>query len=457
MNLRQAIFARRTARALTLASVAAALALIDTGEATAQLSSATLIGDSVSQPDSPRYSDVNEAIKRFQNRDILSARQFLETAKRKDPKLPPVGVMLAKMYAISGANNQVRPALEESINSEADDPEPYLLLGESTLQAGQTIEADALFDKTVRLIDGYEANAKRKRLLKIRAYRGRVAIAERREDWPAAESDLRVWLQEDPDDATAWTLMGQALCMLDRVDEGRQAFVKARELDENRASPYVMTASMLERRGLMSEAIAEFEKAFKEDPQNEVTLVTFAQALIRSGDLGKASQVLKAARSAAPGSFNVWLLTGVAARMSGSPDAAERAFQQALTLQPGSRDAYDQLAQVLAEQEDQQKRNLAVQYAATNSKIHPDNTDVKVTLAWTLYRVERNREAQSALRNALESGGARLGADARVLVAKLLIAGNDKENARRLLSSALTENKGIFVQRAEAEKLLASL
>ena len=444
---------------LSAMAIALLLTLV-AAPAEAQLTAEALIGDSVSAPDSPRYSDVNEAIKRFGNRDILSAQQFLETAKRKDPKLPPVTVMLAKMYALTGQSKAVRPALEMSINDAADDPEPYLLLAEGTLQARQYIEADALFDKSVRLIEKYNQNPKRKRSLTIRAYRGRAAISERRKKWQAAADDLQVWLTQDPDDPIAHTQMGQALCMLDKVEEGRKEFVKARELDPKRAHPYVMSAQMFERRGQQANALKDYERAYAEGRTDETTLVTYSQALIRAGDLQKASQVLKAAREAAPESLNVWILSGVAARMSGSAkglEAAEQAFIKALSLAPGNRDVYSQLAQILAGQDDKDKRRRALQFAATNAKVYPNNVDAKVTLAWAYFQNGRTREANAALRNSLQAGGAGLGADARVLVAKMFIASGQEENAKRLLTSALAENEGIFVMRAEAEKLLASL
>jgi predicted Zn-dependent protease len=69
--------------------------------ANAQLTTEVLIGDSISDP-GPRYSDVDEAIKRFTNRDPLGAQQFLEAAVRKNPNLPPVDLLLAKMYLLSG-------------------------------------------------------------------------------------------------------------------------------------------------------------------------------------------------------------------------------------------------------------------------------------------------------------------------------------------------------------------
>src|SRR3990172_4963798 len=74
----------------------------------AQITTEVLIGDSVSDL-GPKYADVDEAIKRFGNRDVLGARQFLESAKRKNPNLPPTELLMAKMYFLSGntASGQV--------------------------------------------------------------------------------------------------------------------------------------------------------------------------------------------------------------------------------------------------------------------------------------------------------------------------------------------------------------
>src|SRR6201989_1987841 len=80
---------------------AAALLLAGPNAARAQITTQILIGDSVSEIGN-RYGDVDEAIKRFTNHDVLAARQFLDSAKKKDPSLPPVDLMLAKMYFLAG-------------------------------------------------------------------------------------------------------------------------------------------------------------------------------------------------------------------------------------------------------------------------------------------------------------------------------------------------------------------
>src|SRR5262245_35233518 len=97
--------------------------------ALAQLTTEVLIGDSVSDP-GPRYSDADEAIKRFTNRDPLGAQQFLETALRKNPSLPPVDLLLAKMYLLSGDAASGLGSLEKTAAEHPGDPEPYVILAD---------------------------------------------------------------------------------------------------------------------------------------------------------------------------------------------------------------------------------------------------------------------------------------------------------------------------------------
>lgn len=423
--------------------------------AQAQLTPEKLIGDSVSNPDASKYSDIASAIQRFTNRDVPGCQLLLESAVRKDPKLPPTSVLLAKMYLLSGNGGAIRPALEQSATEAPDDPEPFLLLAEDAFQTQRTIEADALFDKAAQLIEKYDTNLKRKRSFVIRAYQGRAAIAERRKNWAQAKSDLERWLEQDPDNAGAHNRLGQMLFMLEDAKGGFAEFQKAKKLNADLANPYVSAAVMYERRGEAALAKQAFEQAYSQDKSAETTLVAYAQSLVRSGDLKKGAQVLKQAQSAAPNSFNVWLLSGVTARMAGDSDAAEKYFMKALSLQPGNRDVYNQLALVLIDRPDELEKQRAVQFASANARIHEKNPDVQVTLAWTLFNVNRGREATMALRSGLQGGA--LSADGSLLVAKMLLARDQKDSAKRLLTGALANDQGIFVGRVEAEKLLGEL
>lgn len=437
------------------ALAAACVAFAAPRAAEAQITPTLLIGDSVTEPESPRFSDVSEAIKRYENRDLLGAKQFLETAKRKDSKLPPVAVMMAKLHLLSGNAAAVRPALEDTVLEAPDDPEPYLILAEDSFGANRTIEADALFARAVDLIGPYSGNAKRKRNFQIRAYRGRAAIAQRRQKWDLAEADLRKWLEVDPESAPAHQALGSVLFMLDKAREGYDQFVEAFKLDNKLPQPYVSAAVMYERRGAQSEAMQAFERAYKADPKGEQTLVQYAQALLKAGQLDKAETVLKAARAAVPSSVNVWLLSGVSSRMRGEPAEAETRLGSALTLAPANAETLNQLALLLADQDDAEKKQRARMFATTAAQLHQQSAEATITLAWVLYQTGQPREATAALQKGLQLG--EHSADSDYVIARMLIAANQQEVAKKVLTAAMAREEGIFVQRVAAEKLLGTL
>ncbi|QDT70113.1 bacteriophage N4 receptor, outer membrane subunit [Planctomycetes bacterium MalM25] len=448
--------------ALLIISSLAQLAVAQAPDAPApagRLTAEALIGDSVSNADDARYSAVGEAIQRFRNRDQIGARAFLEQAVQKNPKLPPVGVLMAKLQLLAGNSKGVRPALEQAVQEDSgDDPEPFLMLAEDALSGQRTIEADALFDKAVALIESYNANAKRKRQFQIRAYRGSAIIAQRRKNWEKAEADLRKWLEQDPDNASAHQNLGNVLFKYqdDAKDrEGFDEFKTAKELNKSLPSPYVSAALLYSSNGKTARAMEAFEQAFRESGSDKTTLIAYAQALVKAGQLDKAESILQKARGAAGESESVWLLSGVAARMQGDLKKAEQHLMQALALTPSNRDVLNQLALTLIESSDEADKRRAVQFATLNRQVNTNNPDVNVTLAWVLYQTGDARNATRALQQGLQGGA--LSPDGSFLLAKVLLARDDKVNAKRLIESALKNDQGIFIKRSEAEKILGTL
>jgi Flp pilus assembly protein TadD len=321
-----------------------------------QLTTEAVIGDAVSEANDARFSDVGEAIERFGNNDILGATTFLEAARQKNKNLPPVHLMLAKMHYLSGNPAAGQAALEQAVTKDPTDPEPFLILGEQAFQVGQTIVADALFHRAVELAKAYNENPKRKRNFEIRARAGRASIAERRDNWAQAEADLRAWLEVEPDSANAYERLGQVLFMQDKAADGYKSFVEAHKLNNKLPNPLTAAALMYDRLQKPAEAKQSFEKAYAENKTDETTLLAYAQWLIKQGDVPTAETILASAQKAAPKSHNVWLLSGVAAKMNGKPGPAEQFLMQALTLSPSNRDIYNQLALLLIDQPEPEKK-----------------------------------------------------------------------------------------------------
>ena len=436
-----------------VATLAVALCLASAAQA--QLTTETLIGDSVANPDDSKYSDIGDAIQRFNNRDILGARTFLERAVSKDPKLPPIDVMLAKMHFVSGNGQAGLAALDAAVRDIRTDPEPYLLLADNFRASGQTIAAYALYEKGIEYAQAYDTNAKRKRRFVIRAHSGRAAVLQQWQDWENAEKDLRVWLEQDPDNANAHSRLGLVLFMLDRASDGYDAFVKAKELNKDLAPPYVAAATMYHRLGKPEQARQAFERAYAADKTDRATVSSYGNWLLQTDQIEQAQTLLAEGRKALPDAFELLLLSGLAARMGGDVDSAEQFFMQALALAPTNRQVYDQLAQMLCEQDDPKKKQRALEFARVNAQLNANNADVNITLAWVYYQLNRGAQANEAYQKGVRLGP--LSPDSKYIVARLMVDQKRNDVAKQLLANADKDYAGIFVMKAQAEALLASL
>ena len=266
---------------------------------------------------------------------------------------------------------------------------------------------------------------------------------------------MQTWIEADPEDANAYNRLGVVLFQLDRDKEGYEAFVKAKQLNDDLPQAYISAGSMYQLRDKHELALRSYQEAYKKDKNDRITVMSYAEYLIKRGKLSEAKQILDAGLKSNPDVYQIQLLAGVLAEMTNDKDAAENYYFRALALSPGNREVTNQLAQLLIDQDDPNKQKRAQQLALVNAKINPNSPDVNITLAWVLYRAERKAEANEAYRKGISLG--RFNGDSALIVAKLLSASNQKETARKVLEGALKSEKGIFVRRAEAEALLETL
>jgi predicted Zn-dependent protease len=434
---------------------AAAVLVANGTTARAQMTTQTLIGDAVSEIGN-RYGDVDEAIKRFTNHDVLAAKQFLEAAKKKDPSLPPVDLMLAKMYFLAGNPQSGRISLEKTAMENADDPEAYLILADQAMQQGRTIEADALYDKGMSIAAKFNGNAKRKRNFEIRARSGRAGVEQRRKNWEGAIADLKALLQVDPENGAGHYRLGQCLFMQKQFRDGYNEFVAAKKADKNLPDPYVAAALMYDQLKMNSETQKAFDMAMQANKTDPATLTAYSQWLIKTGAVDKAESILADARKANPGNLNLLILSGVAAHMQKKLKPAEDYFIEALGIAPANVDVINQLALLLIEQSDQTKRDRALQFATMSSQLNAQSPDAQITLAWVLYQMARQADAETALRAGLQLGN--LSPDSSYLVSKILVEQNRADTAKQILTTALeNDTPGIFVYRKDAQALLDTL
>jgi tetratricopeptide (TPR) repeat protein len=302
----------------------------------------------------------------------------------------------------------------------------------------------------------FNGNPKRKRNFEIRARSGRAGVAQRRKDWEVAVADLKALLQTDPENAAAHYRLGQCLFMQKQFRPGLDEFTAAKKADKNLPDSYVASALMFDQLKMASEAQQAFDRAYSANKTDPATLTAYAQWLIKTGAVEKADGVLAEARKANPGNLNLLILSGVAARMMKKMKPAEDYFVEAFGIAPANGDVINQLALLLIEQADQSKRERALQFASMSSQLNSQSADAQITLAWVLYQLARQADAEQALRSGLQLGN--LSPDSSYLVAKILHEQNRGETAKQILKSALeNDSPGIFIYRKEAQALSDSI
>ncbi len=129
---------RRAILGRSIASVLAATVLsFGIRLSQAQITVESVIGTAVSNSNDPQYQDVANALTRFQNGDVNGARELLDRAKQKNPKLAPAEVMLGRLLLATGQLTPARAELERATSTYPNDPEAYLLFGEVALREGR--------------------------------------------------------------------------------------------------------------------------------------------------------------------------------------------------------------------------------------------------------------------------------------------------------------------------------
>jgi tetratricopeptide (TPR) repeat protein len=421
-----------------------------------QITAQTLVGKAVS--DDAQYGDINNAIGRFRDRDIVGCRALLERARSNNPKLPPPGVMMAVLWLGVNQLQSARGELEDTAVKFPGDPEPYLMLGDLAFQDRRITDADVLFSKATALTTAFSENAKRKRDFEIRCHAGSAAVAESRKQWDTAQKHLAAWLELDPDNASARQRQGIVLFQLGKPEEALAEFREAKKLDEKAVHPELAMARLYDDAKQRDTAKKLIEQAIKSAPQDPAVLLATAQWYVGQNDLPAATLNADNALKLDPKSLEAKVVRGAIARVARDYKTAERFFNEAHVQSPGNFPAGNSLALVLVETDDKESRQRALEMAEANVAMHregsPHQANALTTLAWVYYKLGRREDAEKILSQISQNN--QLTTDGAYYVAKLLVDRGEKDRARKILEDVLA-NEAMFATRADAVDLLATL
>ncbi len=153
-------------------------------------------------------------------------------------------------------------------------------------------------------------------------------------------------------------------------------------------------------------------------------------------------------------STDVKRLTGLVARQRKDYGEAERSFRAMTQESPGNSWIRDQLALVLAEQDDEAKRRRALELAEVSVRQDPNTPEALATLGTVYFHLGRLDEAEQILRAVLGSGKGN--SDTVYTLAQVVVRRGRPDDAKPLLRSAL-DAPGLFISRQDDQQWLDRL
>ncbi|MFW6125151.1 MAG: tetratricopeptide repeat protein [Pirellulales bacterium] len=396
-------------------------------------------------------AEIDRAIAAFQQRDYPDALKALVSAKQRNDEVPPGRLALARLFIATKQSGPGRTMLEHAAADAPDYPGVYVLLGSISLREGRVTDAMLALERASALIESGQWGDRAERYFLMESHAGLAAVAEARQDWTSAEHHLSELLKYDPDNGTARQRLARALFALERHTAAYDELQIA-DKDDPSVDPAAITMGWLyERTGDLDKANEWMEYAVRTNPDDARVHLGYATWLLRRDRPEDAKSHAQAAKRLDAENREVKLLLGVIARYLKNYDEAEKIFQEVHQDEPGDFRVSNLLALVLAEQDDPQKRNRALQLAEVNARQYPRSAEALATLGWVHYRLNQAEQAEKYLQAAMT--GRSVSSETAYYMAHLLADRGQLEDAKQLLDSAV-ESSGVFIYRRDAKEWL---
>ncbi|MFW5693356.1 MAG: tetratricopeptide repeat protein, partial [Thermoguttaceae bacterium] len=363
--------------------------------------------DALDTPAVPEQQDIPEvtrAVERFKQRDFSGALELLKEAASENPDLPPAQIVMAQLFSQANQGNAVRASLEQAVTEAPDDPEAYVIMGDIAIGQGRVTEASLLYDKAESLLEDFTKSTRRKEILDARNLSGLAAVAEARGKWDLAEERLKAWQKLQPENAACLQRLARARFQQKSPGDALKLLREAAALDENVLTPEAQLARFYHEFGDQKNARIWMDNAIKIAPKDLRTRLVAAQWYLETDQLDEAAQEAEAAVKLDSKSVEAMLFRGVVALFQKDYETAENYFQRAHLERPGNFAASNNLALALIEQDDEEKRRRALEYATLNARQNSRSTEALSTYGWVQYKLGNIDEADRVLQAAAGTG-----------------------------------------------------
>ena len=155
-----------------------------------------------------------------------------------------------------------------------------------------------------------------------------------------AEREFRTAIERGFDNEAAWFFLGKTLALMGKGDEAVEAFETAVERDPTYRDAQFALGQSLSGMGQAERALEIFRGMLDRRPDDPMALAEFGRLSFQSGDPESALAAYRVALEREPGNSTLQLNLGMTLAGVGNFADAARAGEQAVRLNPDSRDAW---------------------------------------------------------------------------------------------------------------------
>ena len=214
-------------------------------------------------------------------------------------------------------------------------------------------------------------------------------------DTEGAREEAQGIVEDYPDNATSYNLLGGIELMTERFDQARAAFERARELDPDNARAHFNLGLLAEAQQDLDGAIRHFEQGLELEPGNTQVMAQLADMLRRQDRQPAALRWAERAVEANPDSLQLQMVLARQHLTMGNAEAALTPAQRAVDLAPDNAAAHGMLGVSQLESGD---GSAAVETLTRAHELNPDAANWQLQLA----RAQAATDDTAAMRETLD-------------------------------------------------------
>jgi len=254
--------------------------------------------------------------------------------------------------------------------------------------------------------------------------RARALLALKRTD--EAQTAVQAALGTEPSQIEARYLLGTILASRGDLAGATAAFQEVLRINPRAAVAQVQLARIELLRGVPAASAQLAMDALANDPGNPEARLMLARAAIAQRQFARAGTELRALSAKYPSAAEIQHQLGLLERAQGRPDAARRAFERALTLDPAARDSLGELVGI-----EVAAKRFAAARALVEARIAaaPADSSLQVLAARVSLAEGQPADAERRLRDTIVRDRAAL--DAYGLLAQVYLSQRRLDDARQ--------------------------